>query len=298
MTHHAVVEEYLAAISRRLDLPAGRAAEVLSELRTHLLADAADRMAAGEDEEAAARDAVAEMGDPTQVALELARENRPRRTTLRAILAAQIMLLGLPGVGFGVSHFSKVALAPLAAATGAMRPIVGRTGPGVRLSGWYEPSSQAWDWLWSHPVAMLLLAFAAMAPLMFVVGYVARQRGWLFGLIPWALLALLELKAASRPSFGTWAADVPGGLFIALVLIGGAHLGTKFYQSRFRRRGAVVAVIAALLAPVAIVGLVSITRSLADVVMMAAHCGVAAVLTWLSLTAAGFVRRHRAVAGA
>lgn len=293
MNSHQVVEDYLQSVARRLDLPADTGARVLSELRTHLIADIADRIAAGQDAQAAVLAAVAEMGDANEVALGLNRENQPQGTMLRAMLAMQLTLFGLIGVGLGVGGgFDRLVLRPFATATGALKfaPESDSHGPGVIAYGWYASWSAVAEWRFFHPVALLLLAIAAMAPVMFVVGYVARRRGWLFGFIPWAFLVLIEMKCAFRPSFGTWAADVPGGLFLALVLIGGGHLGVRFYQSRFRYRAVVIAVTAGLLAPVGVAGLISSMRNAVELGIIVIYAAVLAFLTWASLVTARLCR--------
>jgi hypothetical protein len=79
--HDDPVDRYLAAVARRLRaLPAARRGEELRELRQHLDALVAGHRAAGLDEQAAARAAVARFGPAERVGRGLRDTARPRRS--------------------------------------------------------------------------------------------------------------------------------------------------------------------------------------------------------------------------
>jgi hypothetical protein len=156
------LEQFLASVASRLAVPPARREEIVSELRAHLYADFADRLAAGHDEAAAVRDTVAEMGASAELALQLNREHALRGSALRLTLAVEILLLG---------------------------SLFGLAGP-----------SNHWCALPWPPA--LILALSSLLAAAFLAGYVARRGGLILGLIPGALLlppALLMAAAGMAP---------------------------------------------------------------------------------------------------
>ncbi len=153
------LDQYLASVASHLSLPADQARQTVLELRTHLYADFADRLRAGQEKTSAVQQAVAEIGSAVDVAMQLNQEHGTQGAALRTILALELSTLGL-ALGMAVL---------------------------VSCSRGEERSA-------AFPLGLSVIVGAA-----FLAGYIARRRGWAFGLLPAAVLLLLPtlLLAAS-----------------------------------------------------------------------------------------------------
>ena len=156
----STLEQYLASVTSRLVLPTHQARRIILELRAHLYADFADRVTAGQDETRAAQEAVAEMGGAAGVAMQFNQEHGTQGAALRTMLALEVSTLGLL---FGLA---------------------------VMASCWRGEERSA-----AFPLALSVALGSA-----FLAGYIARRRGWAFGLAPAA--ALLLLPTLVLPAFG------------------------------------------------------------------------------------------------
>ena len=150
------LDQYLASVASHLSLPADQARQTVLELRTHLYADFADRLRAGQEKTSAVQQAVAEIGSAVDVAMQLNQEHGTQGAALRTILALELSTLGL-ALGMAVL---------------------------VSCSRGEERSA-------AFPLGLSVIVGAA-----FLAGYIARRRGWAFGLLPAAVLLLLPTGIA------------------------------------------------------------------------------------------------------
>jgi hypothetical protein len=148
---HSTLEQYLASLTSQLVLPAHQARRIILELRTHLYADFADRVTAGQDQTRAAQEAIAEMGGALDVAMQFNQEHGTQGAALRTLLALEVSALGLL---FGLATMASC-------------------------------------WRGEERIAAFPLALSVTVGSPFLAGYIARRRGWAFGLAPPAALLLL-----------------------------------------------------------------------------------------------------------
>jgi hypothetical protein len=238
-----LLEEYLASVAAALDAPEEHARLIVSELRTHLYGDFADRLTAGQDEMAAAQAAIAEMGDPAGVARQLNHVHAGGATMLRTIAAIEIAAFGSFGVASGAAK-----LRPL----GRDRLVPGPRGftsvPGTQFE-WYNA---ACHWLGQHELVANLLTLLTVAMAAFLAGYVARRRGWLWAAIPYAAMIVIHLPSILRPRAvaGLWI-----GVAIIAVLAVAGYLGTRMFCSSMRFRRVLLAPVICVVATLSLVGL-------------------------------------------
>jgi len=157
---HPTLEQYLASVTSRFVLPTHQARRIILELRTHLYADFADRVTAGQDQTRAAQEAIAEMGGAVDVAMQFNQEHGTQGAAFRTLLALEVSALGLL---FGLATMASC-------------------------------------WRGQERIAAFPLALSVAVGSPFLAGYIARRRGWAFGLAPVA--ALLVLPTLLLAAFG------------------------------------------------------------------------------------------------
>jgi hypothetical protein len=153
---------------------------------------------------------------------------------MRAIAAAEVVVLGVTGLVLGGLSGVDNVLRAIGRATGAVLPS-GETVSYVTSAGdtWlvdYQPESWFGSWvnavvlLRRSPEAMLLLDLLLLLGVGLVAGYVARRRGWAFGLMSGAV-----------PWLWVWASEGPDLVATAVLGIGavtaGGYLGSRICQA-------------------------------------------------------------------
>jgi hypothetical protein len=279
-----LLEEYLASVAAALDAPEERARLIVSELRTHLYGDFADRLSAGQHEVAAAQAAIAEMGDPAGVARQLNHVHAGGATMLRTIAAVQIAVFGSLGVARGAAKMMSL---------GRDRLVPGPRGftsvPGTQFE-WYNA---ACHWLGQHELVANLLTLLGVAMAAFLAGYVARRRGWLWAAIPYAAMIVFHLPSILRPRAfaGLWIAAV-----IMAVLVVAGYLGTRMFCSSMRFRWVLLAPVLCVVATLSAAGLFAnaFDQSLEEGVvstviwtawLMLCYAAILGLVSWLILAA-------------
>ena len=292
------IEGHLRYVESQLSLPPERARAVLAELREHLRADFSERMAAGSDEVEAARRAVAEMGDPDSMAQQFNHVHEPGGSILRSILAVQIAVMGFFGVFVGSDRASLDKVAQLASTLGH------------GLLGWSELSRSLLDnsygayraasaWLWDHGLhglADATLAMPAFAAVGLLAGYVARRRGWVYGLIPWGMVfgtCWLSMALRRQIRFDV-ANDLVVPAMVALALAGGGHVGSRFRPSARWPRVAVLFVSGAIVGGVSAVGFAADFDNIYTIVgLLVAYGWILGLTVWMLLTGARYYRSRK-----
>jgi hypothetical protein len=274
------LETYLESVRSRLALSQSEAAEVVAELRAHLCADYGDRVAAGQDEAAAARQAAEEMGPPDSVAHQLNRVRRPEGSLLRTIAAVEIALFGFFGVLIGADGPFRRAL------HGVLDVIA--IVIGGRFQIWYWTT---WSWVTEHPPVGTVLVMLPLAGVALLAGFVAKRRGWAFGLAPLGMVAGLNWVSMAlhrRIPFDPvehFVVPVGAGLVLAV----GGQLGVRLTASPRRLRIAAVATATALVTPVCAVGFAA---DIGNIHWMGVYAVLFAAVTWVSVNIAARLRRR------
>jgi drug/metabolite transporter superfamily protein YnfA len=157
-------EEYLGRIRAALDVRPRRAEEILSEVRSHLEARAAELERGGLPREQAAAEAIQSFGDPAELALSLRKANGRHRQ----LSAARVVL------ALGLSAAAMII-------------------PVGALEIWYDPYRAALGRVINFDSALgcaaaLVVSIGPFAPL---AGLLAGRRGWWAPAVPplgWSLL--------------------------------------------------------------------------------------------------------------
>ena len=274
------MEQFLLRIRKSLKLPETQADQIMAELRVHLESDFRDRLRLGRTEAEAARETIFELGDATALADELNAENMlgsGRTIMLRNVGAVMLALVGFFGVYF-VSDPRQ------------LMHIVERFFPrnvnGVILvSGWPAPLYHGLWWMTQHLNAawqQIILQIAPLVAVGFLVGRIARVRGWLLALVPWLLFWIPTWQAVARGKFPfDLSTHLAAPVIQALMLVLGSYLGARSLHWRTEIQRSLLAVGIVVAAVVCLLGFSLTIEGLA--VTAAAIAGYACVVglaTW------------------
>lgn len=240
------LETWVSTVASQLDLPARQAAVVIEELRAHLQADFADRVRGGISEDGAIRATLAEMGDPESVAAGLNRVHASERSVLRIVLGILLTLLGYSGIVF--------------AETGGLAQILYGFARVARRSDWYAWPDAASRWVTADELGRSAVILLPVFGVAFVVGYVARRRGWACALAPIGLLlGARVLEAAFTPRATLLIADLASLAAAVAVPLAGAYLGMRLARSRAPVRLPLFGIGAGLAAVIPVYGWIGLT---------------------------------------
>jgi len=240
-------ETWVSTVASQLDLPARQETVVIEELRSHLQADFADRVRGHAPEDEAIRATLAEMGDPESVAAELNRVHRPTSTLLRTALGALIMLLGFVGI--------------IGAMDGGLVRTLDRLAAVLGRGWWYAQAQSSLHSVLGSGLGQRVLFPLLLAGLSFLVGYVARRRGWKCALLPIAGFYGLATLGALAFGQGEVRFSVSGTAQYAayvLAVLAGAHLGAQLARSTSPYRRPLFALFAGIAGWVPVLGWVDL----------------------------------------
>jgi len=279
------LETWVSTVASQLELPARQETVVIEELRSHLQADFADRVRGRTPEDEAVRATLAEMGDPGSVAAELNRVHGTEGSLLRASLGVLIMLLGFVGI--------------VAAMDGGLVRTLDRLAGVLGRGRWYGQAQSSLHWLLESGLDQRVLFPLLLAGLSFLVGYVARRRGWKCALLPivgfYGLATLAALAAGGEARF-----SISGTAEYAtyvLAVLAGAHLGARLARSRSPYRRPLFALLAGIAGWIPVLGWMDIASILnpASVPSLLGILILAAIVSLTVLVLAVLARRvHRA----
>ena len=248
------VEEYLGRLDGALTLPPEVRADIAAEMADHFADSIAAIVAEGLDRERAAREAMARMGNPTELAAEL---SRAHRTTRRLLAGAA------GGVFHGAVGGAAGSLAGLAAAVAVGFSAATITGTVLKMPTDYLMEHLPLLRAAIHDPATLTTWLAAIA--CFGAYFAAVRRVWAaagFALL--ALAALFVVPAWQSP------VSVPFELLVPVAFAAGALANAVPRISIGRGRAA------AAIAVVAILGVSFVTAAPAWSSPVAGHSDTAA----------------------
>jgi hypothetical protein len=274
------MERFLSRIRESLKLPDAQAELIVAELRVHLESDFLDRLRLGRAEAEAAREAMLELGDATALAGQLNAENAlgsGRMAMLRNIGAVMLALVGFFGAVFAGDPSNLIH--------GLERFLASNVFGMLIADRWLGPFWRGLWWISDHldmPWQETVLQVVPLLAVGFLVGRIARVRGWVLALVPWFLFWALTWQAVARGKFPfSVSTHLAAPTIQALMLVLGSYLGRRSAHWRSEIQRALIAVSILVAAVVCLLGFSQTIEGLA--VTAAAIAGYACVVglaTW------------------
>jgi xanthosine utilization system XapX-like protein len=274
------MERFLSRIRESLNLPDAQAELIVAELRVHLESDFLDRLRLGRPEADAAREAMLEFGDATALAGELNAENAldsGRMAMLRNIGAVMLALVGFFGVFCASDPWQLMHVVERFFATNANGVVI--------VSGWLAPLYRGLWWMTEHldtAWQQIVLQVVPLVAVGFLVGRIARVRGWVLALVPWFLFWVLTWQAVARGKFPfTFSTHFAAPTIQALMLVLGSYLGRRSMHWRSEIQRAPIAVSILVAAFVCLLGFSQTIEGLAaTAAAIAGYACVVGLATW------------------